>query len=115
MFNAIENCTGHVTNPDPLHPGTDIRGPDAAFLALGRLYRPRSGYRPAAANAEDVKLIRVWSTGQSAIDQVLDFYKVKKTYDYLGSCVVDVRCKPWNVVTRVKSFGSLIHENYSDT
>ncbi|KAF5598139.1 hypothetical protein FPANT_3903 [Fusarium pseudoanthophilum] len=36
-FNGQIHCIGHITNPDPLGVGKDLRGPDAAFLALDRL------------------------------------------------------------------------------
>ncbi|KAI1031137.1 hypothetical protein LB504_000229 [Fusarium proliferatum] len=36
-FNGQIHCIGHITNPDPLGAGKDLRGPDAAFLALDRL------------------------------------------------------------------------------
>ncbi|KAE8361116.1 hypothetical protein BDV27DRAFT_148090 [Aspergillus caelatus] len=36
-MHGIIHCIGHITNPDPLGTGKDLRGPDAAFLALDRL------------------------------------------------------------------------------
>ncbi|TDZ54045.1 Zinc-type alcohol dehydrogenase-like protein [Colletotrichum trifolii] len=35
-FNGLIHAIGHITNPDPLGAGKDLRGPDAAFLALDR-------------------------------------------------------------------------------
>ncbi|KAF6789971.1 zinc-containing alcohol dehydrogenase [Colletotrichum sojae] len=35
-FNGLIHSIGHITNPDPLRAGKDLREPDAAFLALDR-------------------------------------------------------------------------------
>ena len=36
-FYGIIHTTCHITNPDPLGAGKDLKGLDAAFLALDRL------------------------------------------------------------------------------
>ncbi|KAF5862424.1 hypothetical protein ETB97_011698 [Aspergillus alliaceus] len=41
-MHGVIHCIGHITNPDPLGAGKKLRGPDAAFLALDRLFQAGS-------------------------------------------------------------------------
>lgn len=82
-FNGVINCIGHITNPDPLGAGKELRGPDAAFLALDRLCVVRGVVVGSREQLHDMlacfqaKLIR------PVIDCVFDFENTREAYDYL--------------------------------
>jgi NADPH:quinone reductase-like Zn-dependent oxidoreductase len=82
-FHGCIHSIGHITNPDPLRGGKDLKGPDAAFLALDRLCILRGVVVGSREQLED--LLACFAAGEirPVIDRVFDFEDTKKAYEYL--------------------------------
>ncbi|KAM0199687.1 hypothetical protein ACHAQD_012260 [Fusarium lateritium] len=84
-FNGQINCIGHITNPDPLGAGKDLRGPDAAFLALDRLCVVRGVVVGSREQLQDMLDCFEVNELRPVIDRVFSFDKTREAYDYLWS------------------------------
>ncbi|TVY69959.1 Zinc-type alcohol dehydrogenase-like protein [Fusarium oxysporum f. sp. cubense] len=84
-FNGQIHCIGHITNPDPLGAGKDLRGPDAAFLALDRLCVVRGVVVGSREQLQD--MLECFETNEirPVIDRVFSFEKAREAYDHLWS------------------------------
>ena len=84
MHGAIHSI-GHLTNPDPLGKGKDLRGPDAAFLALDRLCILRGVVVGSREQFQDMLSCFQAHSIRPVVDRVFDFADVRQAYDYLWS------------------------------
>ncbi|KAB8236929.1 zinc-dependent alcohol dehydrogenase family protein [Aspergillus alliaceus] len=84
-MHGVIHCIGHITNPDPLGAGKNLRGPDAAFLALDRLCILRGVVVGSLEQLEEMMLCFQAKSIRPVIDRVFDFGDVRKAYDYLWS------------------------------
>ncbi|KAG7438133.1 Zinc-type alcohol dehydrogenase-like protein [Fusarium oxysporum f. sp. raphani] len=84
-FNGQIHCIGHITNPDPLGAGKDLRGPDAAFLALDRLCVVRGVVVGSREQLQDMLECFETNDIRPVIDRVFPFEKVREAYDHLWS------------------------------
>ncbi|CAG8931313.1 unnamed protein product [Penicillium salamii] len=82
MHGAI-HCIGHITNPDPLGVGKELRGPDAAFLALDRLCILRGVVVGSREQLQDMLYCFEANSIRPVIDRCFDFEQVKEAYHYL--------------------------------
>ncbi|KAM0230902.1 hypothetical protein ACHAPO_008958 [Fusarium lateritium] len=84
-FNGQINCIGHITNPDPLGAGKDLRGPDASFLALERLCVVRGVVVGSREQLQDMLDCFEAKKIRPVIDSVFSFDKTREAYDHLWS------------------------------
>lgn len=84
-FNGLIHCIGHITNPDPLGAGKDLRGPDAAFLALDRHCILRGVVVGSREQLQDMLACFDSQKIHPVIDKVFNFEKAREAYDYLWS------------------------------
>lgn len=84
-FNGQIHCIGHITNPDPLGAGKDLRGPDAAFLALDRLCVVRGVVVGSREQLQDMLECFETNDIRPVIDRMFPFEKAREAYDYLWS------------------------------
>ncbi|KAA8645413.1 hypothetical protein EYZ11_012049 [Aspergillus tanneri] len=82
-LHGVIHCIGHITNPDPLGAGRDLRGPDAAFLALDRLCIVRGVVVGSREQLQDMLDCFQANMIRPVIDKVFDFEKTKEAYEYL--------------------------------
>ena len=82
-MHGIIHCIGHITNPDPLGAGKELRGPDAAFLALDRLCILRGVVVGSREQLQDMLECFEANFIRPVIDRVFDFTRVKEAYKYL--------------------------------
>ncbi|KAF4984262.1 hypothetical protein FDECE_17122 [Fusarium decemcellulare] len=84
-FNGQIHCIGHITNPDPLGAGKDLRGPDAAFLALDRLCVVRGVVVGSREQLQDMLACFEANEIRPVIDRVFSFEQTREAYDHLWS------------------------------
>ncbi|KAF5571512.1 hypothetical protein FPHYL_258 [Fusarium phyllophilum] len=84
-FNGQIHCIGHITNPDPLGAGKDLRGPDAAFLALDRLCVVRGVVVGSREQLQDMLECFESNEIRPVIDRVFSFENAREAYDHLWS------------------------------
>ncbi|KAL0942036.1 zinc-containing alcohol dehydrogenase [Colletotrichum truncatum] len=84
-FNGLIHSIGHITNPDPLGAGKDLRGPDAAFLALDRHCILRGVVVGSREQLQDMLACFEAKQIRPVIDKVFDFENTREAYDYLWS------------------------------
>ncbi|ENH64772.1 hypothetical protein FOC1_g10001420 [Fusarium oxysporum f. sp. cubense race 1] len=84
-FNGQIHCIGHITNPDPLGAGKDLRGPDAAFLALDRLCIVRGVVVGSREQLQDMLECFEANEIRPVIDRVFSFEKAREAYEHLWS------------------------------
>ncbi|KAF5690186.1 putative alcohol dehydrogenase [Fusarium denticulatum] len=80
-FNGQIHCIGHITNPDPLGAGKDLRGPDAAFLALDRLCVVRGVVVGSREQLQDMLECFEANDIRSVIDRVFSFENAREAYN----------------------------------
>ncbi|KAL4888360.1 hypothetical protein BDV59DRAFT_211162 [Aspergillus ambiguus] len=86
-MHGLIHCIGHITNPDPLGAGKELRGPDAAFLALDRLCILRGVVVGSREQLQDMLDFFEARCIRPVIDRVFDFEKVREAYEYLWNSV----------------------------
>ncbi|CAI7568293.1 unnamed protein product [Penicillium palitans] len=84
-MHGLIHCIGHITNPDPLGAGKDLRGPDAAFLALDRLCIVRGVVVGSKEQLQDMLKCFQAKSIRPVIDSVFDFGKTRDAYEHLWS------------------------------
>lgn len=84
-MHGLIHCVGHITNPDPLGAGKDLRGPDAAFLALDRLCIVRGVVVGSKEQLQDMLECFQAKSIRPVIDSVFDFGKTRDAYEHLWS------------------------------
>lgn len=84
-YNGLIHCIGHITNPDPLGAGKELRGPDAAFLALDRLCIVRGVVVGSREQLQDMLAAFEAKAVRPVIDRVFDFAQTREAYDHLWS------------------------------
>lgn len=84
-FNGFIHSIGHITNPDPLGKGKDLRGPDAAFLALDRLCVLRGVVVGSREQLQDMLACFAADEIRPVIDRMFEFEKAREAYEYLWS------------------------------
>lgn len=84
-MHGLIHCIGHITNPDPLGAGKDLRGPDAAFLALDRLCIVRGVVVGSKEQLQDMLECFQAKSIRPVIDSVFDFERTRDAYEYLWS------------------------------
>jgi NADPH:quinone reductase-like Zn-dependent oxidoreductase len=82
-FNGLIHSIGHITNPDPLGAGKDLRGPDAAFLALDRLCILRGVVVGSREQLQDMLACFDTHGIRPIINKIFDFERVEEAYNYL--------------------------------
>ncbi|KAH8596962.1 hypothetical protein B0O99DRAFT_593254 [Bisporella sp. PMI_857] len=82
-FNGLIHCIGHITNPDPLGAGRDMKGPDAAFLALERLAIVRGVVVGSREQLQDMLACFEAKNIHPVINKVFDFDQAQAAYRYL--------------------------------
>lgn len=82
-MHGIIHCIGHITNPDPLGAGKDLRGPDAAFLALDRLCIIRGVVVGSREQLQEMLECFEASSIRPVIDRIFGFEEVREAYEYL--------------------------------
>ncbi|KAJ5521757.1 hypothetical protein N7527_005872 [Penicillium freii] len=84
-MHGLIHCIGHITNPDPLGAGKDLRGPDAAFLALDRLCIVRGVVVGSKEQLQDMLECFQAKSIRPVIDSVFDFERTRDAYEHLWS------------------------------
>ena len=84
-FNGAIHSVGHITNPDPLGAGKELRGPDAAFLALDRLCILRGVVVGSREQLQDMLDCFEAKSIPPVIDRVFDLEQAREAYEYLWS------------------------------
>ncbi|OJI89787.1 hypothetical protein ASPTUDRAFT_205691 [Aspergillus tubingensis CBS 134.48] len=84
-LHGLIHCIGHITNPDPLGAGKELRGPDAAFLALDRVCIVRGVVVGSREQLQDMLECFEAHSIRPVIDRVFDFDETRQAYDYLWS------------------------------
>lgn len=84
-LHGIIHCIGHITNPDPLGAGKDLRGPDAAFLALDRLCIVRGVVVGSREQLQDMLECFDAKTIRPVIDRIFGFDMARAAYEHLWS------------------------------
>ncbi|GKZ25832.1 hypothetical protein AbraIFM66951_002833 [Aspergillus brasiliensis] len=84
-LHGLIHCIGHITNPDPLGAGKELRGPDAAFLALDRVCIVRGVVVGSREQLQDMLECFEAHSIRPVIDRVFDFDQTRQAYDYLWS------------------------------
>ncbi|KAL4794345.1 hypothetical protein BDV19DRAFT_399492 [Aspergillus venezuelensis] len=79
-MHGIIHCIGHITNPDPLGAGKDLRGPDAAFLALDRLCIVRGVVVGSREQLQEMLECFEAHLVRPVIDRCFNFEEVKQAY-----------------------------------
>lgn len=79
------HCMGHITNPDPLGAGKQLRGPDAAFLVLDRVCTLRGVVVGSREQLQEMLGCFEVNAIRPVIDRVFDFDHLREGYDYLWS------------------------------
>ncbi|KAL5356713.1 hypothetical protein BJX96DRAFT_187419 [Aspergillus floccosus] len=83
-MHGIIHCIGHITNPDPLGAGKELRGPDAAFLALDRLCILRGVVVGSREQLQDMLEFVEARSLRPVIDRVFNFQRVREAYEYFS-------------------------------
>ncbi|KAI1061127.1 hypothetical protein LB506_011749 [Fusarium annulatum] len=83
-FNGQIHCIGHITNPDPLGAGKDLRGPDAAFLALDRLCIVRGVVVGSREQLQDMLDCFEANEIRPVIDRVFSFENAREANSFLS-------------------------------
>ncbi|KAF7593579.1 hypothetical protein BBP40_011199 [Aspergillus hancockii] len=100
-MHGIIHCIGHITNPDPLGAGKELRGPDAAFLALDRLCILRGVVVGSLEQLQDMLQCFEAQSIRPVIDSVFDYDRVREarkkcipnTFPVCGACErLDLEC-----------------------
>lgn len=84
-FNGVIHAVGHITNPDPLGAGKDLRGPDAAFLALDRHAVLRGVVVGPREQLQDMLACFEANGIRPVINRVFGFEQLVEAYEYLWS------------------------------
>ncbi|RAH53140.1 alcohol dehydrogenase [Aspergillus piperis CBS 112811] len=84
-LHGLIHCIGHITNPDPLGAGKELRGPDAAFLALDRVCIVRGVVVGSREQLQDMLECFEAHSIRPVIDRIFDFGETRQAYDYLWS------------------------------
>lgn len=84
-LHGLIHCIGHITNPDPLGAGKELRGPDAAFLALDRVCIVRGVVVGSREQLQDMLECFGAHSIRPVIDRIFDFGETRQAYDYLWS------------------------------
>ncbi|OJZ84284.1 hypothetical protein ASPFODRAFT_62284 [Aspergillus luchuensis CBS 106.47] len=84
-LHGLIHCIGHITNPDPLGAGKELRGPDAAFLALDRVCIVRGVVVGSREQLQDMLGCFEAHSIRPVIDRIFDFGETRQAYDYLWS------------------------------
>lgn len=84
-LHGLIHCIGHITNPDPLGAGKELRGPDAAFLALDRVCIVRGVVVGSREQLQDMLECFEAHSIRPVIDRVFDFGETRQAYEYLWS------------------------------
>ncbi|GME62121.1 hypothetical protein PENARI_c022G04989 [Neofusicoccum parvum] len=84
-FNGMIHAIGHITNPDPLGAGRDLKGPDAAFLALDRLCVLRGVVVGSREQLQDMLDCFAANQIRPVIDRVFGFEEAREAYEHLWS------------------------------
>jgi NADPH:quinone reductase-like Zn-dependent oxidoreductase len=82
-MHGLIHYVGHITNPDPLGTGKELRGPDAVFLTLDRLCILRGVVVGSLKQLQDMLQCFEAKCIRPAIDRVFDFDRVREAYAYL--------------------------------
>ncbi|PWY95727.1 hypothetical protein BO94DRAFT_541832 [Aspergillus sclerotioniger CBS 115572] len=77
-MHGIIHCIGHITNPDPLGAGKELRGPDAAFLALDRLCILRGVVVGSREQLQEMLACFESNSIRPVIDRTFDFVDVRE-------------------------------------
>ncbi|KAJ5235456.1 uncharacterized protein N7469_004624 [Penicillium citrinum] len=84
-MHGIIHCMGHITNPDPLGTGKQLRGPDAAFSVLDRICTLRGVVVGSREQLQEMLGCFEVNSIRPVIDRIFDFENVREGYDYLWS------------------------------
>lgn len=84
-LNGVIHAVGHITNPDPLGAGRDLRGPDAAFLALDRHAVLRGAVVGSREQLQDMLACFEANDIHPVINRVFEFEQLVEAYEYLWS------------------------------
>lgn len=84
-FNGMIHAIGHITNPDPLGAGKDLKGPDAAFLTLDRHAILRGVVVGSREQLQDMLACFEANEIHPVINKVFDFEQLVEAYEYLWS------------------------------
>ncbi|TEA12348.1 Zinc-type alcohol dehydrogenase-like protein [Colletotrichum sidae] len=84
-FNGLIHAIGHITNPDPLGAGKDLRGPDAAFLALDRHCILRGVVVGSREQLQDMLACFEAREIRPVVNKVFAFENTREAYDHLWS------------------------------
>ncbi|KAL4913147.1 hypothetical protein BDW62DRAFT_214442 [Aspergillus aurantiobrunneus] len=84
-LHGLIHCIGHITNPDPLGAGKELRAPDAAFLALDRVCIVRGVVVGSREQLQDMLDCFQGHSIRPVIDRVFDFEQTRQAYEYLWS------------------------------
>lgn len=84
-FNGVIHAVGHITNPDPLGAGRELRGPDAAFLALDRHAVLRGVVVGSREQLQDMLACFEANEIRPVINRVFGFDQLVEAYEYLWS------------------------------
>ncbi|PYH80484.1 GroES-like protein [Aspergillus uvarum CBS 121591] len=82
-LHGLIHCIGHITNPDPLGKGKELRGPDAAFLALDRVCIVRGVVVGSREQLQEMLACFEAHAIRPVIDQVFEFEQARIAYEYL--------------------------------
>lgn len=82
-FNGLIHSIGHITNPDPLGAGKDMKGPDAAFLVLDRLAVLRGVVVGSREQLQDMLACFQANKIRPVINKVFDFEQLEEAYNHL--------------------------------
>lgn len=84
-LHGLIHCIGHITNPDPVGAGKELRGPDAAFLTLDRVCIVRGVVVGSREQLQDMLDCFQAHSIRPVIDRVFDFEQTRQAYEYLWS------------------------------
>lgn len=84
-MHGIIHCMGHITNPDPLGSGKQLRGPDAAFLVLDRVCTLRGVVVGSREQLQEMLNCFEANSIRPVVDRVFDFEDLRDGYEYLWS------------------------------
>ncbi|PYI14497.1 alcohol dehydrogenase [Aspergillus violaceofuscus CBS 115571] len=82
-LHGLIHCIGHITNPDPLGKGKELRGPDAAFLALDRVCIVRGVVVGSREQLQEMLACFEAHAIRPVIDRVFGFEQARMAYEYL--------------------------------
>jgi len=81
--NGQIHAIGHITNPDPLGAGKDLKRPDAAFLALDRLAILRGVVLRSREQLQDMLACFETNDIHPVINKTFEFERLEEAYNYL--------------------------------